>query len=127
MCTARGTWAFLGHIVVVVYDKVQQQVTNGGEVGQLFDTYLGTKQCSELSPWLFDLFIDVLPHDELILMEVPGAGPVVGNLQALLDIIYADDVALIADTLAMCGLSNFWTAWMCVLCHFQHASESARV
>ena len=38
--------------------------------------------------------IDVL--HELILLEVPGAGPVEGNLQALLDILYADDVALIA-------------------------------
>jgi hypothetical protein len=79
--------------LLLLYVKVQQQVSVGGDVGQLSDTYLGTKQGS---PLLFGLFMDVL--HELILLEVLGAGPVfvVRNLQALLDIIYADNVALIA-------------------------------
>jgi Reverse transcriptase (RNA-dependent DNA polymerase) len=93
-CEQLGVHGLFMDTLLLLYDKVQQQVSIGGEVGQLFDTYLGTKQGSELSPLLFGLFIDVL--HELIMMEVPGAGPVVGNLQALLDILYADDVALIA-------------------------------
>ena len=93
-CKQLGVHGLFLDTLLLLYDKIQQQVCIGGEVGQLFDTYLGTKQGSELSPLLFGLFIDVL--HELIMLEVPGAGPVVGNLKALLDIIYADDVALIA-------------------------------
>ena len=65
-------------------------------MGRWFDTYVGTKQGSELSSALvFGLFTDVL--HELILLKVPGgARPVVGSLKVLLDIIYADDAALIA-------------------------------
>jgi hypothetical protein len=44
-------------------------------MGRLFETYLGTKQGSELSPLLFEMFIDML--HELIQMQVPGAGPCV--------------------------------------------------
>jgi hypothetical protein len=29
---ARGTWAFLGHTIVVISDKVHHQVTTRGEV-----------------------------------------------------------------------------------------------
>ena len=93
-CKQLGVHGQFLDTLLLLYDKVQQQVCIGGEVGQVFDTYIGTKQGSELSPLLFGMFIDVL--HELILMQVPGAGPVVGNLKALLDIIYADDVALIA-------------------------------
>jgi hypothetical protein len=94
-CKQLGVHGQFLDTLVLLYDRVQQQVCIGGDVGRLFDTYVGTKQGSELSPLLFGMFIDVL--HELIQMQVPGAGPVVGNLvQALLDIIYADDVALIA-------------------------------
>jgi Reverse transcriptase (RNA-dependent DNA polymerase) len=93
-CTQLGVHGPFLDTLMLLYDKVQQQVCIGGKMGRLFDTYVGTKQGSELSPLLFGMFIDVL--HELILMQVPGAGPVVGNLQALLDIIYADDVTLIA-------------------------------
>ena len=47
---------------VLLCDKVQQQVCSGGDVGRLFDTYVGIKQGSELIPLSFDMFIDIL-HD----------------------------------------------------------------
>jgi Reverse transcriptase (RNA-dependent DNA polymerase) len=79
--------------LVLLYAKVQQQVCIGGDVGRLFDTYVGTKQGSELSPLLFGMFIDML--HELIQMQVPGAGPMLEQLRVP-DISYADDVSLIA-------------------------------
>lgn len=72
---------------------VLQQVCVGASTGEVFETYLGTKQGSELSPLLFGVFIDIL--HELITMEVPGAGPIIGNMHVP-DIQYADDGTLIA-------------------------------
>jgi exonuclease III len=92
-CKQLGVHGQFLDTLLLLYDKVRQQVCIGGEVGRLFDTYLGTKQGSELSPLLFGMFIDVL--HELIQMQVPGAGPVLGNMRVP-DITYADDVTLIA-------------------------------
>ena len=47
-------------------------------MGAVFDTFVGTKQGSELSPLLFGVFMDLL--HELIVMRVPGAGPVLSGL-----------------------------------------------
>ena len=79
--------------LLLLYDKVTQQVVVNGVMGDAFDTHVGTKQGSELSPLLFGLFIDLL--HELITLRVPGAGPILGSLRVP-DIIYADDVILIA-------------------------------
>ena len=92
-CRQLGVHGQFLDTLLLLYDKVQQQVCIDGQVGKLFDTYLGTKQGSELSPLLFGMFIDIL--HELIRMQVPGAGPVLGNLRVP-DITYADDVTLIA-------------------------------
>ena len=46
-----------------------------------------------LSPLLFGLFMDLL--HELLRQQVPGAGPVIGNL-SVPDVMYADDVNLLA-------------------------------
>ena len=92
-CRQLGVHGQFLDTLVLLYDKVQQQVCIGGEMGRLFDTYVGTKQGSELSPLLFGMFIDVL--HELIQMRVPGAGPLLEQLRVP-DISYADDVSLIA-------------------------------
>jgi hypothetical protein len=79
--------------LMLLYDKVSQKVVVNGRVGEAFDTHVGTKQGSELSPLLFGVFIDML--HELIRLQVPGAGPILGTIRVP-DIIYADDVTLIA-------------------------------
>lgn len=78
-------------VLELLYSQVQQQVYVDGRLGDLFDTYVGTKQGSELSPLLFGMFIDMLR--ELVCMELPGAGPVIGSLRVP-QIEYADDVAM---------------------------------
>jgi hypothetical protein len=57
--------------LVLLYEKVQHQVCIGGEMGRLFETYVGTQQGTAL---LFGMCIDML--HELIQMPVLGAGPV---------------------------------------------------
>ena len=54
-------------------------------LGKCLILMLAESKSSELGPLLFGMFINVL--HEPILMQVPGAGPVDGNLNALLDII----------------------------------------
>ena len=46
--------------LLMLYDKVTQRVVVNGVVGEPFDTHVGTKQGSELSPLLFGMFIDML-------------------------------------------------------------------
>ena len=65
----------------------------GGVAGEVFDTYMGTKQGSELSPLLFGVFMDML--HEMIKMKVEGAGPIIGNMRVP-DVDYADDIALVS-------------------------------
>jgi sorting nexin-29 len=79
--------------ICMLYDRVVLKVKVNGAFGDEFDTYLGTIQGSELSPLLFGLFMDLL--HELIALEAPGAGPLVGSLRVP-DIMYADDVGLIS-------------------------------
>jgi hypothetical protein len=69
------------------------QVQVQGKCGTSFSTYRGTKQGGRLSPLCFGMFIEQL--HELIVRQVPGAGPVVENMRVP-DLMYADDVKLIA-------------------------------
>ena len=87
---------FLG-VLVAMYERVCARVAVGGDLGEVFTTTSGTKQGSELSPLLFGLFIELL-HD-LIRLKCPGAGPILDGLPVP-DILYADDVALIAQSAA---------------------------
>ena len=66
-----------------------------GEQGAPFPTYRGTKQGSRLSPLCFGLFIEQLHH--LLRLKVPGAGPMLGTIRVP-DIMYADDVKLLASS-----------------------------
>lgn len=77
----------------MLYDKVLIQVKVNGHVGDTFETFVGTEQGSELSPLLFGVFMDLLY--ELIKLQVPGAGPVLGNINVS-NLMYADDVNLIS-------------------------------
>lgn len=80
--------------LVALYDRVAMQVSVGQDLGSVFATTSGTKQGSELSPLLFGLFIELL--HELIKLKVPGAGPIIGDMHVP-DIMYADDVVLLAS------------------------------
>jgi Reverse transcriptase (RNA-dependent DNA polymerase) len=71
------------------------RVDVNGKCGEPFPTFRGTKQGSRLSPLCFGLFVEQL--HELIQMQLPGAGPVVGSLRVP-DIMYADDIKLMACT-----------------------------
>jgi hypothetical protein len=71
------------------------QVEVNGVSGEPFPTFRGTKQGSRLSPLCFGLFVEQL--HELIQLQLPGAGPLVGTLRVP-DIMYADDVKLLACT-----------------------------
>ena len=79
--------------LTALYDRVLLRVCVNGRLGPTFQTHRGTRQGSELSPLLFGLFMDLL--HELIKLQVPGAGPVIGSL-AVPELMYADDVTLLA-------------------------------
>lgn len=92
-CRQLGVHGRFLQVLELLYSRVQQRVRVAGRLGDLFDTYTGTKQGSELSPLLFGLFMDIL--HELILMEFPGCGPILAGM-SVPDIAFADDVALLA-------------------------------
>lgn len=94
-CRQLGVHGPFLRALTMLYDQIVMQVVVNGQTGTQFNTYMGTKQGSELSPLLFGLFIEVL--HELIRMRVPGAGPVLGGL-AVPDLMYADDVCLVAES-----------------------------
>jgi hypothetical protein len=95
-CRQLGIHGQFMDALVLLYDNIILKVAVNGHTGTEFDTYLGTKQGSELSPLLFGLFMDFL--HELLQQQVPGAGPLVGNL-CVPDLMYADDVTLISASL----------------------------
>jgi len=69
-------------------------VSVNGQQGEAFPTHRGTKQGGRLSPLLFGLFVEQL--HELLLQQLPGAGPRVGGM-CVPDILYADDVKLLTN------------------------------
>jgi hypothetical protein len=77
------------------FDNSRLQVHVNGQHGETFDTFRGIKQGSRLSPLCFGLFIEQL--HEMIQLQLPGAGPVVGALRVPA-IMYADDIKLLATT-----------------------------
>jgi hypothetical protein len=79
--------------LVSLYDRVFVRVCVNGRLGSEIQTHRGTRQGSELSPLLFGLFMDLL--HELIKLQVPGSGPVIGDLKVP-ELMYADDVTLLA-------------------------------
>jgi hypothetical protein len=81
----------------VWFDNTVLAVDINGKQGQPFHTHRGTKQGSRLSPLLFGLFIEQL--HELITLQLPGAGPLVEGVR-IPDIMYADDIKLIACSAA---------------------------
>lgn len=77
------------------FTNTKLQVDVNGVSGDPFPTFRGTKQGGRLSPLCFGLFVEQL--HELIQLKLPGAGPMVGNLRVP-DIMYADDIKLLACT-----------------------------
>ena len=92
-CRQLGVHGQFLEALLMLYDRVLMKVSVNGCSGDTFETYVGTKQGSELSPLLFGLFIDWL--HELIAQQVPGAGHVIGSLKVP-ELMYADDVTLLA-------------------------------
>jgi hypothetical protein len=95
-CQQLGVHGPFLHALTMLYDHIVMRVVVNGQTGTQFNTYMGTKQGSELSPLLFGLFIEVL-HD-LIRLRVPGAGPVLSGGLKVPDLMYADDVCLVAES-----------------------------
>jgi hypothetical protein len=84
-----------------LYDEVLLQVKVGGERSAPFSSQQGVKQGDPSSPTLFGLFIEVL--HEMLAAECAGTGPTIagiGTLVETLDLIYADDVILLATSAA---------------------------
>jgi hypothetical protein len=79
--------------LISLYDRVFVRVCVNGRLGLPIATHRGTRQDSELSPLLFGLFMDLL--HELIKLQVPGSGPVIGGLKVPA-LMYADDVTMLA-------------------------------
>lgn len=92
-CQQMGVHGPFMQALVALYDRVLVRVCVNGRLGPEIETHRGTRQGSELSPLLFGLFMDLL--HELIKLQVPGAGPVIGGLHVP-DLMYADDVTLLA-------------------------------
>ena len=61
------------------FNNTLLQVEVNGISGEPFPTHRGTKQGSRLSPLCFGLFVEQL--HELIQMQLPGAGPMVGTIR----------------------------------------------
>jgi hypothetical protein len=92
-CRTLGIHGAFLDALVMLYDVTKMRVAVNGRIGREFQTFLGTKQGSELSPLLFGLFMDLL--HELIIQQVPGAGPTIGSM-SIPDLMYADDVCLLS-------------------------------
>jgi hypothetical protein len=88
--------------LVKLYEKMQVVVVLNGAQGQPIDTCMGTKQGSELSPILFGLFIEQL--DALLRQNVPGAGPMIGNIRVPV-LLYADDANVLSRVAELKGLT----------------------
>jgi hypothetical protein len=78
-------------VLISLHDRVSVRLSVNGRLGPTMATHRGTRQGSELSPLLFGLFMDLL--HELIKLQVPGSGPVIGGLKAPA-LMYADDVTM---------------------------------
>lgn len=91
-CRQLGIHGEFMDALVMLYDNIILKVVVNGATGTEFDTYLGTKQGSELSPLLFGLFMDFL---HVMAEEKVAGGPIVGNL-CVPDLMYADDVTLVS-------------------------------
>lgn len=78
-CQQLGVHGPFLQALVMLYDEVLLRVVVNGQADtDLLHTHRGTKQGSELSPLLFGIFMDWL--HELIALQLPGAGPVIGGL-----------------------------------------------
>lgn len=76
-----------------MFDNNVSRVVVDGSVGAWFRNHIGLMQGSSLSPFLYALFIDDLP--KRLLSEFPSLP--LGNSQVN-SILYADDIALLADS-----------------------------
>ena len=78
-----------------IYETTSFQIKIGGKVGQNFVvTVSGVKQGCPLSPLLFGLFIEEL--HEFLKVECSGINVIDISEEALRELIYADDVAMLA-------------------------------
>jgi hypothetical protein len=121
---------YLDTLLLLYIRKAQQQVCIGGEMGRLYEAYVGTKQGSELS---LLLVADGMLHDmlhELERMQVPGAGPLLALQQ-----LRAPDISytMMSYSLRMMILPNIsacWITWAYIFCDIfkmevnQHESKT---
>ena len=83
-----------------MYDDNRMCVRVGGKESEWFETKVGLRQGCVMSPWLFNLYIDGVVREVSALVNGSGAGMMDtdGVAWVLLQILFADDTALVADS-----------------------------
>ena len=98
-CKKNGISGHLLNSITALYKSVQMCIRspNTGSLTDFFDSKLGLRQGCNLSPLLFSIFINELTVD----IQDSGAQGVqlTPSLIHVLSLLFADDVALLADTI----------------------------
>ena len=92
-CKRAGISDPLVRMLSGMFDSSQSRVVVDGSAGKWFPNHVGLMQGSSLSPLLYALFLDDLPKQ--LITDFPSLP--LGMLQSIV-LLYADDIALIADT-----------------------------
>ena len=77
-----------------MYSKLTSSVQTGGGVSNIFESLVGLKQGCNLSPSLFNLFVNDLINN---LDQSGKDAPYLGSLKVSC-LLYADDLVLLSDT-----------------------------
>ena len=77
-----------------MYSNLKARVCSNGELGPLFNVTIGTRQGCNLSPTLFNLYINDIPE---ILKRV-NCDPVILNSVKINTLMYADDMLLLSKS-----------------------------
>jgi hypothetical protein len=100
-------------IIESMYAQLESSIKIDSEsCSQYFITEVGTRQGCNLSPWLFNIFINEIPH----LLSKSNVNPVMLGNKEIPILMYADDMVLLSGS--ACGLQrslgvlhNFCNKW----------------
>lgn len=84
----------LCRLLKCMYDNLKAQVYTNGELGYLFNISIGTRQGCNLSPTLFNLFINDLPS----ILSKTDCDPVTLHSEKINILMYADDMVLLSKS-----------------------------
>jgi hypothetical protein len=110
-CGVKGR---LYNAIKSIYTSVKGMVRDGADLSDVFECPIGLRQGCKLSPILFSLFINEL-HETLANSDLYGI-QLTPDLIQIFTLLFADDVALISDTVnglqkQLGILSNYCTEW----------------